>query len=77
MDNGVLILIVLFSTIVISALIQIVLYKNRKKQKAIYTLLWNEFNNSKNRRLYKDSIYFGNKLIFNTHLTQEHLKIIH
>jgi hypothetical protein len=57
-------------------LVQVYLYYDRKKQRANYPILWQEFEACIKFKVYNGILLSGNKLVFNKHLSQEHLTII-
>lgn len=77
MDSGQTLFISLIGIILIGIIIQIGLFRNRKKQRLEYPKLWQEFESCKSSNVYTDLLIIGNKLIYNKYLTQEHLTIIH
>jgi hypothetical protein len=77
MDSGQTLFISLFLILVVAIIIQLGLYRNRKKQRLEYPKHWEEFETCKKHNEYDDLIIVGNKLIYNKFLSQVHLEIIH
>lgn len=76
MDNGTLLLITFFITIILGLVIQIGLYKHRKKQKAVYPILWKQFEWSLKKSTDQEIIDLGNKIIYNKFVPTKHLEEI-
>ncbi len=77
MNTGMPLLITLIVTIIFSAVIQIIFFRHRKKQKAAYPILWEQFQLSLKKESHHDIIEVGNKLIYNKFVSTKHLEIIH
>ena len=76
MDNGTVLFATLLITVVIGVVIQIILYKHRKKQKTEYPMLWDRFEMSLKVNAHEEIIEIGNKLIYNKYVPTKHLEII-
>jgi len=76
MDNGTPLFVTLLITAILTVVIQVGLYKHRKKQKAEYPKQWEQFELSLKMNSHQDIIERGNKVIYNKFVPTKHLEII-
>lgn len=78
MDNGLIIIVSTFIiTLIIAGAAQVIFHRQRKRHAVEYSLIWERFDAIKDTRNYNEIIELGNRLVFNTSLNEEHLKIIY
>ena len=77
MDAGPTLFISLAVIVIIGVVINLGLYNMRKRQKRVYPALWQSFEKALEEEAHDDIISIGNELIYNAHLLQKHLTIIH
>lgn len=76
MDNSTVLFVTILLTAVLGASLQIVLYRHRKKQKAEFPLLCEQFELSLKTNTYQEIIEFGNRVVYNKFVPTKHLEII-
>lgn len=77
MNAGPTLVISLAVILTVGVAINIGLYNMRKRHKRIYSELWQSFEKALEKEAHDDIISIGNELIYNAHLLQKHLTIIH